>query len=110
MPVYTYRCHNCGNEFDHTQKFTDPMLTRCEACGQETLRKVFIRMKRAAKVQNPNPLRLPRLHRLPQQLQLPQLPRLPRPNLLKPSLIPANPGNNASATAYSCPGQPPGYF
>jgi putative FmdB family regulatory protein len=41
MPVYTYRCHNCGNEFDHTQKFTDPMLTRCEACGQETLRKVF---------------------------------------------------------------------
>jgi putative FmdB family regulatory protein len=41
MPVYTYRCHNCGNEFDHTQKFTDPFLTRCPACGQETLRKVF---------------------------------------------------------------------
>jgi putative FmdB family regulatory protein len=41
MPVYTYRCHNCGNEFDHTQKFTDPFLTKCPVCGQETLRKVF---------------------------------------------------------------------
>ncbi len=41
MPVYTYRCENCGIEFDWTLKFTDPPLTICPECGQATLRKVF---------------------------------------------------------------------
>lgn len=41
MPVYTYRCENCGIQFDHTQKFSDPVLTRCPECGKKSLRKVF---------------------------------------------------------------------
>ena len=41
MPVYTYRCENCGVQFDWTLKFTDPPLTICPDCGQPALRKVF---------------------------------------------------------------------
>jgi putative FmdB family regulatory protein len=41
MPVYTYRCENCGVQFDRQQKFSDPPLTRCPECSKKTLRKVF---------------------------------------------------------------------
>jgi len=41
MPVYTYRCESCGVRFDHSQKFSDPVLTRCPECGKKSLRKVF---------------------------------------------------------------------
>jgi putative FmdB family regulatory protein len=32
MPTYTYRCSNCGVEFERVQKFTDKPLTRCPEC------------------------------------------------------------------------------
>ena len=41
MPVYTYRCENCGIQFDQTQKFSDPVLTRCPECGKKSLKKVY---------------------------------------------------------------------
>jgi putative FmdB family regulatory protein len=41
MPVYTYRCENCGVIFDRQQKFSDPPLTRCPECSKKTLRKVY---------------------------------------------------------------------
>jgi putative FmdB family regulatory protein len=41
MPVYTYRCSNCGVQFDQTQKFTDESLTKCPECGKNTLQKVY---------------------------------------------------------------------
>ena len=41
MPVYTYRCMNCGVQFDENQKFVDPPLVKCPECGKKTLRKVF---------------------------------------------------------------------
>ena len=41
MPVYTYRCENCGIQFDQTQKFSDPLLTRCPECGKKSLKKVY---------------------------------------------------------------------
>jgi putative FmdB family regulatory protein len=41
MPVYTYRCESCGVRFDQSQKFSDPVLTRCPECGKKSLRKVF---------------------------------------------------------------------
>ena len=41
MPVYTYRCENCGVQFDQTQKFSDPVLTKCPECGKKSLRKVY---------------------------------------------------------------------
>jgi putative FmdB family regulatory protein len=41
MPVYTYRCENCGVQFDRTQKFSDDPLKRCPECGKSTLHKVY---------------------------------------------------------------------
>jgi putative FmdB family regulatory protein len=41
MPIYTYRCESCGVQFERTQKFTDPPLTRCPDCGKKSLRKVY---------------------------------------------------------------------
>ncbi|HEX7974303.1 MAG TPA: FmdB family zinc ribbon protein [Anaerolineales bacterium] len=41
MPVYTYRCENCGVQFEKTQKFSDQPLTRCPECGKKALRKVY---------------------------------------------------------------------
>ena len=42
MPIYTYRCDNCGVQFDRRQHFDDPPLTRCPECNKEALRKVFL--------------------------------------------------------------------
>lgn len=41
MPTYSYRCANCGHEFDQYQAFTDDALTVCPVCGEPKLRKVF---------------------------------------------------------------------
>src|SRR4030043_189904 len=41
MPVYTYRCENCGVQFERLQGFNDPMLTRCPECNKKALRKVY---------------------------------------------------------------------
>lgn len=41
MPIYTYRCENCGIQFDQTQKFSDSPLTKCPDCGKKSLRKVY---------------------------------------------------------------------
>jgi putative FmdB family regulatory protein len=41
MPIYTYRCSNCGVQFDQRQKFSDAPLTRCPECSKKTLHKVF---------------------------------------------------------------------
>ncbi len=41
MPVYTYRCSNCGVEFDHQQKFNEKNLTRCPECGKKKLNRVY---------------------------------------------------------------------
>jgi putative FmdB family regulatory protein len=41
MPLYTYRCDNCGVQFDQQQSFNDPPLTRCPECNKKALRKVY---------------------------------------------------------------------
>ena len=41
MPLYTYRCENCGIQFDRHQNFSDVPLTRCPECNKITLRKVY---------------------------------------------------------------------
>lgn len=41
MPIYTYRCENCGVQFERQQHFSDPPLTRCPECSKKTLRKVY---------------------------------------------------------------------
>ena len=42
MPIYTYRCENCGVQFERRQKFTDDPLKRCPECNKNTLRKVYL--------------------------------------------------------------------
>lgn len=39
MPIYAYRCTNCGFEKDFLQKLSDKPLTKCPKCGQDTLAK-----------------------------------------------------------------------
>lgn len=41
MPVYTYRCENCGIQFEATQKFSDNPLVQCPECKKKTLHKVY---------------------------------------------------------------------
>ncbi len=41
MPIYTYRCENCGIQFDQQQRFSDSPLVRCPECKKNTLRKVY---------------------------------------------------------------------
>jgi putative FmdB family regulatory protein len=36
MPIYAYRCSNCGHAQDVLQKISDPVLSVCPACGQTT--------------------------------------------------------------------------
>jgi len=40
MPVYTYRCENCGVQFEKSQKFTDKPLTRCPECRKGKVRRI----------------------------------------------------------------------
>jgi putative FmdB family regulatory protein len=40
MPTYEYECQSCHERVEAVQKFSDPALTTCEACGGD-LRKVF---------------------------------------------------------------------
>ena len=42
MPIYTYRCDNCGVQFDRRQKFSDEPIKVCPECQTETLRKVYL--------------------------------------------------------------------
>jgi putative FmdB family regulatory protein len=36
MPIYAYRCASCGHAKDVLQKISDPVLSRCPACGAQT--------------------------------------------------------------------------
>ena len=42
MPIYTYRCENCGVQFERRQKFSDDPLKRCPECSKNSLRKVYL--------------------------------------------------------------------
>lgn len=36
MPIYEYECKKCGHAEEVLQKVSDPLLTRCPACGAES--------------------------------------------------------------------------
>ena len=40
MPIYEYRCGQCGHKLESLQKFSDAPLTTCPACGKEALSKL----------------------------------------------------------------------
>ena len=39
MPIYEYRCGNCGHEMEALQKLSDAPLEVCPQCQQAALRK-----------------------------------------------------------------------
>lgn len=39
MPIYAYRCDDCGFSKDVLQKISDPLLTECPACSKSTFKK-----------------------------------------------------------------------
>jgi len=39
MPIYAYRCSDCGHAKDVLQKLSDAPLTTCPACGAESFSK-----------------------------------------------------------------------
>jgi putative FmdB family regulatory protein len=40
MPIYEYRCAECGHELEKLQKISDAALTDCPACGKPALQKL----------------------------------------------------------------------
>lgn len=40
VPIYEYRCDDCSHELEALQKLSDPKLTTCPECGNETLTKL----------------------------------------------------------------------
>jgi putative FmdB family regulatory protein len=41
MPIYEYRCSACGHQAEVLQKFSDPALTDCTACGKPSFTKLL---------------------------------------------------------------------
>jgi putative FmdB family regulatory protein len=40
MPIYDYKCSDCGHQIEVIQKFSDEPKTLCLECGKETLKKM----------------------------------------------------------------------
>ena len=41
MPIYEYQCQQCQHQFDVLQKMSDPRLTECPHCHQNSLQKLI---------------------------------------------------------------------
>lgn len=41
MPIYEYKCDKCGHQLETIQKFSDPPLLECPACGEHALSKLI---------------------------------------------------------------------
>ena len=39
MPIYEYRCGECGHQAEHLQKVSEKPLSKCPACGKKTYKK-----------------------------------------------------------------------
>jgi len=39
MPIYEYRCADCGHELEAVQKISEEPLLNCPACSQDALKK-----------------------------------------------------------------------
>jgi putative FmdB family regulatory protein len=40
MPIYEYRCEDCGHELEKLQRMSDAPLTDCPACGKSALKRL----------------------------------------------------------------------
>ena len=41
MPIYEYKCSNCGHQFEKIQKFSDDPLKKCPKCDKNALNKLI---------------------------------------------------------------------
>jgi putative FmdB family regulatory protein len=41
MPIYEYRCGECGHQDDHLQKVSEKPLSECPACGKKAYKKLL---------------------------------------------------------------------
>ncbi|MHB9117310.1 MAG: FmdB family zinc ribbon protein [Burkholderiales bacterium] len=41
MPIYEYRCSECGFQKEYIRKMSDAPLTTCPECGKETFSKLL---------------------------------------------------------------------
>jgi len=41
MPIYEYRCTECGHQTEVLQKISEPPLTVCTACGKPSFTKLL---------------------------------------------------------------------
>jgi putative FmdB family regulatory protein len=41
MPIFEYRCDECGHQEDHLQKSSERPLTKCPACGKKAYKKML---------------------------------------------------------------------
>lgn len=41
MPLYEYQCEACQNRFERIQKFSDPPIDTCPACGKGPVKKLL---------------------------------------------------------------------
>lgn len=41
MPIYEYRCSDCGFQKEFLQKLSDAPMTTCPECGKESLNKML---------------------------------------------------------------------
>ena len=41
MPIYEYRCADCGFQNEYLQKVSEPPMTVCPSCGKESFRKLL---------------------------------------------------------------------
>lgn len=39
MPIYEYKCKNCGATIEKIQKFSDEPLVTCKECSEDSLEK-----------------------------------------------------------------------
>lgn len=40
MPIYEYKCDDCGHQFELLQKFSDPPAKKCPSCNRKKVRKL----------------------------------------------------------------------
>jgi putative FmdB family regulatory protein len=41
VPIYEYRCNDCGHQFEVSQRMSDDPISECEVCGGQVAKMLF---------------------------------------------------------------------